>query len=47
MLFEVTPYDPVTFVVVAVTFFTVAAVGMLVPTRRAARLNPVAALRHD
>ena len=47
MLFEVTPYDPVTFVVVAVTFFTVATVGMLIPTRRAARLNPVAALRHD
>jgi putative ABC transport system permease protein len=47
LLFEVTPYDPPTFVVVAVTFFTVGTIAMLVPARRAATLDPVNALRHD
>jgi ABC-type antimicrobial peptide transport system permease subunit len=47
LLFEVTPYDPLTFAVVAVTFFAVGAMAMLVPARRAATLNPVTALRHD
>ena len=47
LLFEVTPYDPLTFAVVEVTFFGVGAMAMLVPARRAATLDPVTALRHD
>jgi putative ABC transport system permease protein len=47
LLFEVTPYDPLTFVIVGVTFLGVGTVAMLVPARRAAILDPVNALRHD
>lgn len=47
LLFEVTPYDPLTFVVVGLAFFAVSALAMLVPARRAATLDPVNALRND
>jgi putative ABC transport system permease protein len=46
LLFEVTPYDPLTFVVVGVTFLAVGTVAMLAPARHAATLNPMNALKH-
>ncbi len=47
LLFEVTPYDPLTFVVVGLTFFAVGTLAMLLPARRAATLDPVNVLRND
>jgi ABC-type antimicrobial peptide transport system permease subunit len=47
LLFEVTPYDPVTFAFVSLMFIVVGSLAMFVPAHRAAMLDPVAALRHD
>jgi len=47
MLYEVTPADPGTFVAVSLVLVGVAAVAVLVPSLRAARLEPVEALRAD
>ncbi len=47
LLFEVTPYDPVTFAFVSLMFLVVGSLAMFVPAHRAAMLDPVAALRHD
>lgn len=46
-LFGVGPYDPGSFVAVTVFVIAVAAVACLVPARRAASIDPVAALRGD
>jgi putative ABC transport system permease protein len=43
-LYGVTPTDPVTFVSVATLFGVVAIVAILVPARRAARIDPTRAL---
>jgi putative ABC transport system permease protein len=45
-LFGVTPADPVTFVVVGVAFTAIAAVAYGIPARRAAKVDPIDALRH-
>ncbi len=45
MLFEVRPFDVATFGTVAIGLAAVAAVATYVPARRAARLDPVTALR--
>ncbi|MCH6546989.1 MAG: hypothetical protein IH798_00960 [Gemmatimonadetes bacterium] len=45
MLFEVRPFDVATFATVAIGLAAVAAVAAYVPARRAARLDPVTALR--
>ncbi len=47
MLYGVTPLHPGTFVVVAVAFAGVAALASYVPARRAARVDPMVALRID
>jgi len=47
MLYEVTPADPITFGMVSAMLIAVAAVAVLVPSLRAARLEPVEALRAD
>ena len=47
MLFGVTPTDPVTFAVVAVLLVCVAALACWIPARRAMRVDPIVALRHE
>lgn len=45
MLYGVAPTDPVTFAGASVLLFLLAVLAALVPSRRAARLNPVSTLR--
>ena len=46
-LYEVEPTDPVTLIGVALLFGVVALLACWVPTRRAARVQPVEALRYE
>jgi ABC-type antimicrobial peptide transport system permease subunit len=47
LVFEVSPWDPLTFITVTLVLASLALVASYVPARRAARLDPVQALRHD
>lgn len=47
LLFEVTPTDPATLSFVAGLLLTVSLAAALLPARRATRVNPVVALRHE
>ncbi|MFC1628402.1 ABC transporter permease [Gemmatimonadota bacterium] len=47
MLFNISPFDPVTFLGVTVLFFAVAVVATMKPARRASAVNPVEALRSE
>jgi putative ABC transport system permease protein len=47
MLFGVSPLDLATFVGVAITLGAIALLASYVPARRAARVDPVEALRHE
>jgi len=46
-LFEITPTDTVTYVAVGAGLLIVALVASWIPARRAARIDPLVALRHD
>ena len=47
VLFEVTPTDPATFAAVATMVFVATLLAGLVPARRATRVAPLVALRHE
>jgi len=47
LLVQVSPTDPVTLAMVALVLATAATFGCLIPARRAMRLDPVLALRHE
>ncbi|MGC2390865.1 MAG: FtsX-like permease family protein [Candidatus Acidiferrum sp.] len=47
MLFNVSPNDPATFAVVALTLCAVAAIAGYMPARRAMRVDPIEALRYE
>jgi putative ABC transport system permease protein len=47
VLYQIDPADPATFASVAALVLTVAALAALVPARRAMRVDPMIALRHE
>jgi predicted permease len=47
LLFELTPYDPVTLGAATMLLVIIVAAASFLPARRAAGLDPMAALRHD
>jgi len=47
LLFSVKPRDPIVFVVVPLVLGTVALVSVWLPARRALRVDPAVALRHE
>ena len=47
LLIDTSPLDPMTFALVVSTLVAVALAACLIPARRALRLDPVAALRHE
>jgi ABC-type lipoprotein release transport system permease subunit len=47
LLFGLTPLDPSTFAVVAVSFAAIATLASYLPARRAANVDPLMALRCD
>jgi putative ABC transport system permease protein len=47
LLFEVTPTDPATFALVAFVLAATALAACYIPARRATRIDPLIALRHE
>ena len=47
LLFDVSPLDPATYVLVSLTLFAATALACYVPAVRASRVDPIGALRAD
>jgi ABC-type antimicrobial peptide transport system permease subunit len=47
LLVGITPADPLTYALVVVLFAVVACAALVVPARRALRVDPIVALRAD
>lgn len=47
MLFEIKPLDPATFTAVSLVLLAVALIACWIPARRAASIDPMAALREQ
>ena len=47
LLLKVSPSDPITFGTVGLTLFSAGLAACLIPARRASRLDPLVALRHE
>jgi putative ABC transport system permease protein len=47
MLYEIKPTDPLTLVIVAAVLAAVALLACYIPARRAMRVDPMVALRHE
>jgi predicted permease len=46
-LFGISPFDPIAFIASAIFMLTVATMATVLPTRKALKVDPVTALRHD
>jgi putative ABC transport system permease protein len=46
-LFHVSPFDPLTFTLTALVLVGAAAMACCIPARRATRVDPMVALRHE
>jgi ABC-type antimicrobial peptide transport system permease subunit len=47
MLFQVSPHDPIAFAISAAVLMAVSALACWIPARRAARVNPLEAIRYE